>query len=60
MFAAGQVMKSHDEKLWWELCELADIEQDPEKVLAIAREIRRLLEEKEKRLRASKSQAAVA
>ena len=53
-------MKSHDEKLWWELCELADIEQDPEKVLAIAREIRRLLEEKEKRLRATKSQAAAA
>jgi hypothetical protein len=26
-----------------ELCELAAIEQDPEKVLAIAREIRRLL-----------------
>ena len=41
-------MVGHDEKLCWELCELAAIEQDPAKVLAIAREIRRLLDESER------------
>jgi hypothetical protein len=44
-------MVGHDEKLWWELCELAAIEQDPEKALAIAREIRRLLDESERRIK---------
>lgn len=44
-------MVGHDEKLCWELCELAAIEQDPEKVLAIAREIRRLLDESERRIK---------
>jgi hypothetical protein len=51
-------MKGHDEKLWWQLCELAALEQNPEKVLAIAREVRRLLEEKEKRLGETKSRDA--
>ena len=41
-------MVGRDEKLCWELCELAAIEQDPEKVLAIAREIRQLLDESER------------
>jgi hypothetical protein len=45
----------HDEKLAWELCELAAIEQDPEKVLAIIREIRRLLDESERRIKETKS-----
>jgi hypothetical protein len=44
-------MVGHDEKLCWELCELAAIEQDPEKVLAIAREIRQLLDESERRIK---------
>jgi len=56
----GKAMKGHDEKLCWELCELASIEQDPEKVLAITREIRRLLEEKERRIQGPKSKDAPA
>jgi hypothetical protein len=48
-------MMGHDEELCWELSELAAIEQDPEKVLAIAREIRRLLEESERRIKENKS-----
>jgi hypothetical protein len=36
---------------WQELCEQAATEQDPEKLVALAEEIGRLLEEKEKRLR---------
>jgi len=40
-------MKGHDENLYWGLSELAAFEKDPEKVLAIAREIRRLVEENE-------------
>jgi hypothetical protein len=36
---------------WRQLCELAAIEQDPERLLALVKEINRLLDEKEKRLR---------
>jgi hypothetical protein len=50
-FQGEKAMVGHDEKLCWELCELAAIEQDPEKVLAIAREIRRLLDESERRIK---------
>jgi len=35
---------------WMELCEQMAVEQDPEKVLALAEEINRLLEAKERRL----------
>ena len=35
---------------WRELCEQASIEQDPEKLLNLVREINRLLEEKQARL----------
>jgi len=50
-FQGDKAMVGHDEKLWWELCELAAIEQDPEKALAIAREIRLLLDESERRIK---------
>jgi hypothetical protein len=36
---------------WKELCALASKEQDPEKLLVLVREISRLLEEQEARLR---------
>ena len=36
---------------WRRLCELAAIEQDPERLLTLVKEINRLLDEKEKRLR---------
>ena len=36
---------------WKELCSLASKEQDPDKLLVLVREINRLLEEQEARLR---------
>jgi hypothetical protein len=53
-------MMGHDENLCWELCQLAAVEQDPEKILAITREIRRLLDENERRIKGTKSKAASA
>jgi len=35
---------------WRELCELARVEQDPERLMALINEINRLLEEKQARL----------
>ena len=37
---------------WLQLCEQAATEQDPEKLMALIAEINRLLEAKERRLRA--------
>jgi hypothetical protein len=36
---------------WMQLCELAANEQDPEKLMELVKEINRLLEEKELRLK---------
>jgi hypothetical protein len=36
---------------WMKLCEQAAVERDPEKLVALTREICRLLEEREKALR---------
>jgi len=43
---------------WIELCLQATVEQDPEKLHAIAIEINRLLQEKEARLKRSKPKAS--
>jgi len=43
-------MKGQVKEAWMQLCELAAHEQDPEKLLALVKEINRLLEEKERRL----------
>jgi len=43
-------MKGDKKERWMELCEQAADEQDPEKLLALAKEINDLLEEKEGRL----------
>jgi hypothetical protein len=40
----------HNEE-WMRLCEKAAVEQDPDKLVALAQEICRLLDEKEKRLK---------
>ena len=40
---------------WRSLCEQAAIEQDPDKLLELANEISRLLEEKEQRLKQRQS-----
>ena len=47
-------MKGKNKERWEELCEQAENEQDPEKFLILIEEINRLLEEKEKRLRANR------
>jgi hypothetical protein len=48
-------MEDEKNEPWWKLCEQAANEQDPEKLLALAKEIHRLLEEKEARLKGKKS-----
>ena len=48
-------MKGEKAELWRKLCEQAAVEQDPDKLLGLAREINRLLDEKEARLKRDKS-----
>jgi hypothetical protein len=48
----GQTRMENQDK-WMELCELASREQDPARLLAVTQEITRLLEEKEKRVKAN-------
>jgi hypothetical protein len=43
-------MQGEKKERWMELCAQAAIEQDPKKLLELAREINDLLEEKERRL----------
>lgn len=43
-------MIGRNKERWRELCEQASVEQDPEKLLNLVREINRLLEEKQARL----------
>jgi hypothetical protein len=43
-------MREKKEK-WFELCEQAAVEQDPEKLMALVRQINVLLDEKEQRIR---------
>jgi hypothetical protein len=43
-------MRGQTEERWRELCELATVEQDPERLMVLVREITRLLEEKQARL----------
>jgi hypothetical protein len=43
-------MKGEAKERWMHLCELAALEQDPERLMQLVVEINRLLEEKEERL----------
>ena len=47
-------MKGEKLEEWQKLCALAAVEQDHEKLLELVKEINRLLDEKEKRLRNTK------
>lgn len=47
-------MRGETGERWRKLCEQAAIEQDPEKLLELTREINRLLDEKEARLKREK------
>jgi hypothetical protein len=40
-----------DKAQWLELCEQASVDQDPKKLMELVKEINRLLEEKEERLK---------
>ena len=47
-------MEGDAKERWLELAELAAREQNPDKMVAIVEEINRILEEKERRLKASR------
>jgi|GEM_PF-2349938 len=44
-------MQGENTQNWRELCALAEKEQDPDKLMGLIREISRLLEQKEQRLK---------
>jgi hypothetical protein len=44
------MLQSENKERWMDLCAKAAVEQDPQKMLELVREINRLLEEKERRL----------
>ena len=46
-------MDKDNKERWEQLCALAAVEQDPQKLLALMREINRMLSEKEQRLSAA-------
>ena len=48
-------MQGPKKEEWMRLCEMAANEQDSEKLLALVKEINRLLEEKEARLRSKRN-----
>jgi hypothetical protein len=43
-------MEGETKERWFQLAQLAAVEQDPEKLIALVQEINRLLDEKEERL----------
>ena len=44
----ASAMRGKTKELWEQFCEQAAVEQDPEKLVQLAKEINRMLEEKEK------------
>jgi hypothetical protein len=50
MSALEWPMEGETKERWFQLAQLAAVEQDPEKLIALVQEINRLLDEKEKRL----------
>lgn len=44
-------MQVETKEMWIQFCELAAVEPDPEKLMQLVKEINRVLEEKENRLR---------
>ena len=51
-------MQRQPSERWLQLCELATVEQDSEKLMGLITEINRLLEEKEERLKQRKAEAS--
>ena len=52
-------MEDETKERWYQLCQLAAVEQDPERLVALAQEISRLLEEKEESIKQKRSGAGV-
>jgi hypothetical protein len=50
-------MEGETKERWFQLAQLAAVEQDPEKLIALVQEINRLLDEKEARLNQRRSGA---
>jgi hypothetical protein len=50
-YPAEAFLKGEKKEIWMQLCERAASEQDPDKLMELVREINRLLEEKERRLK---------
>jgi hypothetical protein len=44
-------LKGEKREIWMHLCEQAAVEQDPDKLMDLIKEINQLLEEKERRLK---------
>ena len=44
-------LKGEKKEIWMHLCEQAAVEQDPDKLMDLIKEINQLLEEKERRLK---------
>jgi hypothetical protein len=51
-------MKGKTKETWEHFCEQAAVEQDPDKLLELVKEINRMLEEKENRLLRARDQSA--
>ena len=47
----ASAMRGKTKELWEQFCEQAAVEQHPEKLVQLAKEINRMLEEKENRLK---------
>ena len=47
----ASAMRGNTKELWEQFCEQAAVEQDPDKLVQLAKEINRMLEEKENRLK---------
>ena len=52
-------MQGETGERWRKLCEQAAVEQDPDRLLELAQEIDRLLDEKETRLQRARNNGAV-
>lgn len=51
-------MKGEKKEIWMHLCERAVVEQDPDKLMDLIKQINQLLEEKERRLKESRGQSS--
>jgi len=50
-------LQGETKERWWLLCEQAAVEQDPDRLLQLVREIDQLLNEKQERLKQKRSKS---